>query len=86
MLENLLRFTGRHSTERHACRLEDQIQWVLELKGDQKLVFHDEGQAPPGVDAKGTLGVTFMISEADKKPDATEPTTEPAPETPAPSP
>ena len=35
MLQNLLRFTGRHSTERFPCRLEDQIQWVLELKGHQ---------------------------------------------------
>jgi signal transduction histidine kinase/DNA-binding response OmpR family regulator len=40
MLQNLLRFTGRHSTERHACRLEDQIQWVLELKGHQ---LHRDG-------------------------------------------
>jgi signal transduction histidine kinase/DNA-binding response OmpR family regulator len=40
MLQNLLRFTGRHSTERRACRLEDQIQWVLELKGHQ---LHRDG-------------------------------------------
>ncbi len=35
MLQNLLRFTSRHSAERHPCRLEDQIQWVLELKSHQ---------------------------------------------------
>ncbi|MGH7305723.1 MAG: ATP-binding protein [Candidatus Rokuibacteriota bacterium] len=35
MLQNLLRFTNGHSAERHPCRLEDQIQWVLELKGHQ---------------------------------------------------
>jgi signal transduction histidine kinase/FixJ family two-component response regulator len=35
MLQNLLRFTGRHSAERHPCRLEDQLRWVLELKGHQ---------------------------------------------------
>jgi len=40
MLQNLLRFTGRHSSERHPCRLEDQIQWVLELKGHQ---LHRDG-------------------------------------------
>jgi signal transduction histidine kinase/FixJ family two-component response regulator len=35
MLQNLLRFTGRHPAERHPCRLEDQLRWVLELKGHQ---------------------------------------------------
>jgi signal transduction histidine kinase/CheY-like chemotaxis protein len=35
MLQNLLRFTSGHSAERHPCRLEDQVQWVLELKGHQ---------------------------------------------------
>src|SRR6266850_4179801 len=35
MLQNLLRFTGSHSTERRPCTLEDQIRWVLELKGHQ---------------------------------------------------
>ena len=35
MLQNLLRFTSAHSAERHPCRLEDQIQWVLELKSHQ---------------------------------------------------
>jgi signal transduction histidine kinase/FixJ family two-component response regulator len=40
MLQNLLRFTSGHSAERHPCRLEDQIQWVLELKGHQ---LHRDG-------------------------------------------
>jgi signal transduction histidine kinase len=35
MLQNLLRFTSGHAAERHPCRLEDQIQWVIELKGHQ---------------------------------------------------
>src|SRR6267142_3399707 len=35
MFQNLLRFTGSHSTERRPCTLEDQIRWVLELKGHQ---------------------------------------------------
>jgi two-component system NtrC family sensor kinase len=35
MLQNLLRFTSGHSAERHPCRLEDQIQWVVELKAHQ---------------------------------------------------
>jgi signal transduction histidine kinase/FixJ family two-component response regulator len=59
MLQNLLRFTSGHSAERHPCRLEDQIQWVVELKahqlrrdsvkvvtdfGDVRPVLADEGQ------------------------------------------
>ena len=35
MLQNLLRFTSGHAAERHPCRLEDQIQWVVELKTHQ---------------------------------------------------
>src|SRR6266436_5731464 len=59
MLQNLLRFTSGHPAERHPCRLEDQIQWVVELKahqlrrdsvkvvtdfGDVRPVLADEGQ------------------------------------------
>src|SRR5713226_2068485 len=40
MLQNLLRFAGGNSTERRPCRLEDQIQYVLELKGHQ---LHRDG-------------------------------------------
>ena len=40
MLQNLLRYTSRTETERRACRLQDQIQWVLELKGHQ---LHRDG-------------------------------------------
>ena len=41
---------------------------LLELREDlestpRKLIFHDEGQTPMGVEAKGTLGVTFMIGK-----------------------
>jgi len=35
MLQNLLRFTSGHAAERHPCRLEDQVQWVVELKSHQ---------------------------------------------------
>ncbi len=81
----LVAVSAKRNIEEH-LRERPEATTMLELKGDQKLVFHDEGQAPPGVDAKGTLGVTFMISAPEKKPEATEPTTEPAPESSAPSP
>jgi hypothetical protein len=57
---------------------------MLELRGDQRLVFHDADQTVPGLDSPGTLGVTFMISGPDAG-SGGEPTTEPAPaEPPAP--
>ncbi|HEU4613829.1 MAG TPA: hypothetical protein VFS15_17170, partial [Kofleriaceae bacterium] len=39
----------------------------LELREDlastpRKLIFHDSGETPMGVDQPGTLGVAFMIS------------------------
>jgi hypothetical protein len=42
---------------------------LLELREDlastpRKLVFHDDGQTPMGVDQPGTLGVTFMLTGA----------------------
>jgi hypothetical protein len=63
----------------------------LELREDlastpRKLVFHDAGETPAGLDQKGTLGVTFMISAPDKPKDdpnaapTAEPATAPAPE------
>lgn len=70
-------------------RIDDKLsetpraQTALELRADQKIVFHDEGQAPAGVEAKGTLGVAFMISEPEP---SAEPTGEPVPDAPAPSP
>jgi hypothetical protein len=81
----LVAVSAKRNIEEH-LRERPEATTMLELKGDQKLVFHDEGTTPPGVDAKGTLGVTFMISEPDRKPETTEPQTESAPETPAPSP
>jgi len=81
----LVAVSAKRNIEDH-LRERPEATTTLELKSDQKLVFHDEGQAPPGVDTKGTLGVTFMISEPEKKPESTEPTTEAAPEGPAPSP
>src|SRR5882672_3612733 len=35
MLQNLLRFSGGHSTERKPVLLADTIRWMLELKGHQ---------------------------------------------------
>jgi C4-dicarboxylate-specific signal transduction histidine kinase len=35
MLQNLLRFSGGHSTERKSVLLADMIRWMLELKGHQ---------------------------------------------------
>lgn len=55
---------------------------MLEIRGDQKLVFHDAGQTVGGLDAPGTLGVTFMISAPDPAPAGGEPSTEPVPESP----
>jgi len=42
---------------------------LLELREDlastpRKLIFHDDGQNPMGVDQPGTLGVTFMLTGA----------------------
>lgn len=64
-----------------------RAQTSLELRADQKIVFHDDGHAPPGVDARGTLGVAFMISEPEPAAEPTaEPAAEPAPDAQAPSP
>jgi hypothetical protein len=54
----------------------------LELREDlastpRKLIFHDDGQTPMGVDQPGTLGVTFMISAPEKPKE--EPSVEAAP-------
>lgn len=42
---------------------------MLEMREDlpstpRKLIFHDAGQTPPGLDQRGTLGVTFMLTGA----------------------
>lgn len=53
-----------------------QASTLLEVRGDQKLVFHDADQVPTGVGAPGTLGVTFVISAPEPTPapdDASEP-------------
>lgn len=49
----------------------------LELRGDQALVFHDAGATPAGLDAPGTLGVTFMISAPEPAPEPGDPAAEP---------
>jgi hypothetical protein len=58
----------------------------LELREDlastpRKLIFHDDGQTPMGVDQPGTLGVAFMIS-APEPAKSDEPKVEEAPATP----
>lgn len=77
-----LKITGGHfeliavSQERRidaSSRETPEAMTMLEIRGDQKLVFHDAGQTPPGVGTPGTLGVTFMITAA------SEPTETPAP-------
>jgi len=62
---------------------------LLELREDlastpRKLIFHDEGSTPMGVDQPGTLGVTFMIGKPEPvKPEGEgEPSVEPAPQAP----
>jgi len=65
---------------------------LLELREDlastpRKLIFHDEGSTPMGVDQPGTLGVTFMIGKPEPPKEGegeptTEPATEPAPQAP----
>lgn len=40
---------------------------MLEIRsdrGDQTLVFHDEGQTVAGLDKPSTVGVTFMVTQA----------------------
>jgi len=56
---------------------------MLEVRSDQKLIFHDAGESIAGLGA-GTIEVTFMISAPDAGSGAgsAEPTTEPAPEAP----
>jgi hypothetical protein len=60
---------------------------LLELREDlastpRKLVFHDAGQAPAGLDQPGTLGVTFMISAPEPAKTDEAPTVEEAPPAP----
>ena len=45
---------------------------MLEIRSDQKLVFHDAGQTVGGLDAPGTLGVTFMVSAPEPAESASE--------------
>ena len=66
--------------------LERNITTLLELREDlastpRKLIFHDDGTNPMGVDQPGTLGVTFMIGKPEpaKEEAPTEPSTETAP-------
>jgi signal transduction histidine kinase/FixJ family two-component response regulator len=60
MLQNLLRFTSGHAAERHPCRLEDQINWVVELKGhqlrrDSVKVVTDFGKVRPVMADEGQI-------------------------------
>jgi hypothetical protein len=61
---------------------------MVELRGNQTLVFHDDGQPAPGTNAKDALPVTFTLGKSDE-PASTEPTVEPGADgsaAPAPSP
>lgn len=53
----------------------------LELDSPTEVVFHDEGQAPPGLNNRGTIGVVFLIPHASAAP-SDEPQAEPAPQAP----
>jgi hypothetical protein len=53
----------------------------LELESPTEVVFHDEGQAPPGLNKQGTIGVVFLIPHASAPP-SDEPQAEPAPQAP----
>lgn len=58
---------------------------LLELREDlastpRKLIFHDDGTTPMGVDQPGTLGVAFMISAPEPAKTEDGPSAEPAPE------
>jgi hypothetical protein len=55
----------------------------LEMREDlastpRKLIFHDDGQTPMGVDQPGTLGVTFMIGHPEPAKSGGEPKVEEA--------
>lgn len=41
----------------------------LELKAPTQVVFYDDGSAPPGLEAKGVIGVAFQMPKASPKPD-----------------
>jgi hypothetical protein len=43
---------------------------MLEVRANQTLVFHDDGQPAPGLGAKDALPVTFMLGESDEPPPA----------------
>jgi hypothetical protein len=53
----------------------------LELDSPTEVVFHDEGQAPPGLNRQGTIGVVFLIPHASTPPSDESPAG-PAPQTP----
>src|SRR5499433_3978536 len=60
MLQNLLRFTSGHAAEPFPCRLEDQINWVVELKGhqlrrDNVKVVTDFGKVRPVMADEGQI-------------------------------
>jgi hypothetical protein len=92
---------GTYELAAHSAKRRIDTHWAetpeattqLELREDlastpRKLIFHDDGQTPMGVDQPGTLGVAFLITAPEKpKDDAKdgEPAVAPAPD-PAPAP
>jgi len=61
----LIAISAKRDIDEHN-REVPQAMTMLELRkdrGDQRLVFHDDDQTIPGLDAAGTIGVTFMVSK-----------------------
>lgn len=57
----LIAVSQKRNIDEHTREVPEAMT-MLEIRGDQKLVFHDDGQTVGGLDAPGTLGVTFMVS------------------------
>lgn len=51
----------------------------LELQGPVKVIFYDEGSAPPGLDRPGVFGFAFVIPKGQAKPADQGSDTAPAP-------
>jgi len=74
----LIAISQKRQIDEHTREVPEAMT-MLELRGDQRLVFHDDGQTVPGLDAKGTLGVTFMLGSPDAGSGSSDGTIEPQP-------
>jgi hypothetical protein len=62
----LIAVSQKRSIDEHTREVPEAMS-MLELRddrGDQKLVFHDDGETVGGLDAPGTIRVTFMIAKS----------------------